>query len=102
MNQMMREYREKRDYIRMKVDTPIELKTNHSHDSFYGVCKDLSGTGMAIEVDQAFALGTELNACLPSHNKSFPPFETIVKVVRASECNNGRYLLGVEIDRVCN
>ena len=100
MNLMMRDYSEKRDYIRMKVDAQIELRTFHPERVLRGICKDLSGTGMAIEVEDAFQPGTELSTCLPSNNESFPPFETIVRVIRCTATANGRFLLGVEIIRV--
>ena len=102
MNLTMRDYSEKRDYIRMKVDTQIELKTVAPERVLYGTCKDLSGTGMAIEVNEAFAVGSQFTTCLPSQNANFPPFETLVNVVRCETRAADRFLLGVEILRVKN
>ncbi|WP_246841129.1 PilZ domain-containing protein [Hahella sp. CCB-MM4] len=96
----MRDYAEKRDFIRMKVDSEITLKDSSSGESFKGICRDLSGTGMSIEVGQPFEAGYELNTSLPSNNEAFPSFDTTVKVLRCSELENERYQLGVEIIKV--
>lgn len=100
MQSIIRDYSEKRDFIRMKIDTTITLNMKDKQKSITGVCKDLSGTGMLIEVDEAIGKGTELQTSLPSNNAAFPALETTVKVVRCSELENGGYLLGTEILKV--
>lgn len=93
----MRDYSEKRDFIRMKVDTQIELASEDGSKRLKGVCKDLSGTGMSIEVSEPFEMGTIFLTSLPSNNEAFPPFETQVKVIRCSQLSEESYMLGVEI-----
>ena len=100
MNSIMRNHSEKRDFIRMKVDTQIELRLTDSEKVLHGICRDLSGTGMAVEVNEEFAEGTQLLACLSSNNSKFPPFEAKVQVIRSSPLANGRFLLGMEIQHV--
>lgn len=102
MNSTMRNHSEKRDFIRMKVDTQIELRVSGSEKVLQGICRDLSGTGMAVEVDEDFAVGTRLLACLSSSNNKFPPFEANVQVIRSSTLANGRYLVGMEIQHVAD
>ncbi len=98
----MRNYAEKRDFIRMKVDTEITLVDAETGQSFKGVCRDLSGTGMSIEVDQYIKENGEYNTSLPSNNEAFPSFDTTVKVVRCTDIGNEKFLLGVEIISVKN
>lgn len=98
----MRNYAEKRDFIRMKVDTEITLTDDKSGRQYQGICRDLSGTGMSIEVDQYFAPECELNTSLPSNNEAFPSFDTTVRVIRCSDIGNEKYELGVEIISVSN
>jgi hypothetical protein len=94
---IIRDYSEKRDFIRMKVDTEILLYIEEPTECIKGICRDLSGTGMLIEIDKYLEEETILNTSLPSSNDTFPSFETAVKVVRCTTIDNGNYMLGVEI-----
>lgn len=97
MNSIIRDYSEKRDFIRMKVDTEITLSYENSDQTIKGICRDLSGTGMLIEVDEPLPEGCELHTALPSNNEAFPSFETKVKVIRCNASENGKFLIGTEI-----
>ncbi|PID41586.1 MAG: pilus assembly protein PilZ [Proteobacteria bacterium] len=92
----MRDFSEKRDFIRMKVDTEISLKDN-SGKTIQAICRDLSGAGMLIVADEKVQEGTELLTSIPSNNQAFPPFDATVKVVRCTRQDNGKYELGTEI-----
>ncbi|MDG9667473.1 MULTISPECIES: PilZ domain-containing protein [unclassified Hahella] len=98
----MRDYSEKRDFIRMKVDSEIVLTIADTGRSLTGVCKDLSGAGMSIEIGEPFAEGAEFQTSLPSSNEAFPSFETIVRVIRCTPVSEDRYVIGVEITKVVN
>ena len=50
-NMTFRNYDEKRDFIRMKMDTEVTLALDETQN-VTGFCRDLSGTGMLIEVGQ--------------------------------------------------
>lgn len=91
----MRDFSEKRDFHRMQVNSEIDVTTKDGR-SFKGVCRDLSGTGMQLYVDQPMAVGDELFTVLPSASEAFPPFETSLKVLRAAPDGNG-FLLGTAI-----
>ncbi|GAA3951558.1 PilZ domain-containing protein [Allohahella marinimesophila] len=101
----MRDYSEKRNFIRMKVDAPIELRRtadeNEDAERIQGICRNLSGTGMEILVDEEIAPGTELYSTMPSNNPSFPSFETRISVLRAHP-HEDKYILGVEITEVAS
>ncbi|MFD2230564.1 PilZ domain-containing protein [Alkalimarinus sediminis] len=97
INSIIRDYSEKRDFIRMKVDTQISLSFENSDLTMTAVCKDLSGTGMLIETDDPLAENSEFHTSLPSSNPAFPAFETKVKVIRCEESDNGKFLIGAEI-----
>ena len=93
----MRNYAEKRDFIRMKVNTSSILTDENSGRQYEGVCRDLSGNGMSIEVDQFFLTDTELNTVLPSNNAAFSSFDTTIRVLRCTEIGNDKFLMGAEI-----
>jgi len=98
MSSSMRDYSEKRDFIRMQVETEIELAYRSDPSrTFKGLCEDLSATGMSVIVAEAIPEGTELQTVLPSQNPEFPPFETYARVVRCDQMEDGRAVLGVEI-----
>lgn len=98
MADTMRDYSEKRDFHRMQVDSGINV-TDPSGNTFQGHCRDLSGTGMQILLDQPMEEGTQLHTILPSSSDQFPSFETVVTVIRCVPEGEG-YLLGTAIAEV--
>lgn len=98
MLETMKDYSEKRDFHRMKMNSEIEL-TDGNGVAFPGICRDLSGTGMQLFVEKAFAEGDEIHTLLPSSSEQFPPFETVCRVLRCEPEGDG-FILGVEIVKV--
>lgn len=96
----MRDYSEKRDFIRMRVNAQLTIRREDNQATLTGICRDLSGTGMLVEVQESIPEGTRLYTSLPSQNDSFPAFESLVTVVRCDPKENGTYLVGVSIDEV--
>ena len=99
MSSIMRSWAEKRNFIRMSVDTPISI-TDTSGAVFQGFCKDLSGTGLSIEVGETVTSGAELQIHLASPNANLPSFDARVRVVRCTPVEGQRFLLGVEIQQI--
>ncbi|MDX1757144.1 MAG: PilZ domain-containing protein [Marinobacter sp.] len=98
MSMTLKDYSEKRDYYRMQVNSEIKI-TDEFGRTTKAVCRDLSGTGMQLQVDDPIEEGAEVHTLLPSHSDQFPPFETISQVVRCTPDGNG-YLLGLSIVQV--
>lgn len=98
MSMSMKDYSEKRDFHRMQVNSEIEI-TDNSGRSFTAICRDLSGTGMLLFVEQALEEGAEIHTLMPSTNDQFPPFETISTVLRCAPDGDG-YLIGTTITKV--
>ncbi|MEQ6885190.1 PilZ domain-containing protein [Salicola sp. Rm-C-2C1-2] len=96
----MRDNSDKRDFIRMNVDTAIELIEDEQGQRMEGRCVDLSATGMAVEMEKELAEGQCLHTSLPSHNPDFPPFETVATVLRSEPLDDGRWRVGLRIDEV--
>ncbi len=94
----MRDYSEKRNFHRMRVNSEIAF-TDNNGESHTGICRDLSGTGMKLQVTRVFAEGTELQTSLPAASEQFPPFETLSTVLRCTPEGDG-YSLGVAIKKV--
>jgi len=98
-NLNIRNYNEKRDFIRMKVETEVTLTLNGTGEQVKAYCRDLSGTGMLIESTQEIKEGTVCTTRLPSNNEAFPALDAKVKVLRCitSEEDEDRFSLGMEI-----
>ena len=59
---MLRDFDEKRDFIRMALDCKIQCKDLASGETFYGHAHDLSGKGLSFDVDREFAPGARRGA----------------------------------------
>ena len=95
MTQSDRNYSEKRDFIRMHVDTPISLSKDGQ--SFPGTCLDLSSTGMQVEASASLQLGDRVRVFIPSEHKELKGLDAETEVVRAEALADGRQSLGLAI-----
>jgi len=87
-------YEEKRDFIRMRVESPLTLKLPDK--TIECLCVDLSGTGMCIETKEKLNIGDEVDAFLPSYQNQFAPLSAKIRINRCSEEKNTNYY-GAEI-----
>lgn len=90
---------DKRNFFRMLVNTEaqIMLLDSEAGRMIDGTCRDLSATGMAVEIDEPLEVNTELKVKIASSNNSVPTLDAIAKVVRCSEIEEDEYLLGLEV-----
>jgi hypothetical protein len=92
-----RTWDEKRDFIRMRVDTEVTLAVDNSDIKVNGYCRDLSGTGMLIEVEEELTAGSTCRTTLPSTNEALPALDAKVKVIRCTRIDETTYQIGTEI-----
>lgn len=102
MSLASRAYSEKRNFIRMRIDSPVEIELTTNHSNFTGVCTDLSGGGMSVEVNKALPIGTELTISLASSHGHNPMLRAKAHVARLSSGPNETCILGLEIDQLLN
>ncbi len=93
----VRDYDEKREHIRMKLDTPIQVKLE-TGNYIEGTCLDLSVNGMQFELDRAIEAGECIEACIPSGMGKVPDLFSKATVVRTTRIDSDRYLHGVQIE----
>lgn len=88
---------DKRNYFRMMVNTDVQMLINDPEcgRTLTGICRDLSATGMAVEVDEPLEMGTLLHLRLESTNSSVAPLDAHAKVVRCSQEGDDLYQLGL-------
>ena len=97
MDRINRNYNEKRNFIRMKIDTPADVVIENKGQQLQAICKDLSGGGMLIESPETLEIGLELTIKLSSHHLNSPMLKARAVVARVKESRNGKYILGLEI-----
>lgn len=61
-----RDYSEKRDYIRMRVDAEVTLI--HQGQVIPAVCIDLSSSGMQVQAPRSFKVGDQLSVRIDSEH----------------------------------
>ncbi|MBT1449717.1 PilZ domain-containing protein [Glaciecola sp. XM2] len=96
-------YDDKRNFYRMMVNSPCEvsLSDNPSATPFAAVCRDISATGMSLEVElSSLELGTLLDITIDSSNDQIPSLEAKAKVVRCDASGDNACLIGVEISEM--
>lgn len=94
-----RSYAEKRDFIRMAVDCPVQYTLLGETEVYWGTARDLSGGGLLLETDTAWPLGTVLWLKLVPGAARIPPLEAEGEVVRVDP-REGGFNLGISITGV--
>ena len=73
-----RMYDEKRNFIRMRVDTVISFTRLEGKERYEGRCRNLSGAGMLLETDKKLTIGDRLKVTVPSEGPNFAPLDAMV------------------------
>lgn len=95
MTQSDRYYSEKRDFIRMQVETDISLIQDGQRYS--GVCLDLSSTGMQVVAKTSLQMGDRVQVHIPSPHSELKGLDAETEVVRVGVHEDGRQTLGLAI-----
>jgi len=94
---MMLNRSDNRHFYRMMVNADIKLMINDPEAArvIDGICRDLSASGMAVEVDEPLEMGTLIRVRLESPNASVAPLDATAKVMRCSQESEDCYNLGL-------
>ena len=98
MSQTSRDYSEKRDFIRMRVDADVSLI--HQGDQVPAICIDLSSSGMQVQAPRLFKVGDRLQVRLDSDHTALKGLEADTEVVWVREQDDGKQKLGLTILRM--
>lgn len=95
MSQSDRDYEEKRDYIRMRLETQVTL--HHGGQAIPALCRDLSSTGMQLEAQCKVQIGDKVRVSIPSGHDALKGLEAEAQVVRVADEDDGRQILGLAV-----
>lgn len=96
MSNNERNFDEKRDFIRMRVDSQAIIHLDGQSQE--AVCVDLSSNGMQLKTQAPVSLHQHLEVEIVSQHSQLPSLKASVEVVRIDEAADGQgNLLGLTI-----
>ncbi|WP_419810739.1 PilZ domain-containing protein [Bacterioplanoides sp.] len=97
MSNTARNFQEKRDYIRMQVDTPATL-TLENGEVHQMTCIDLSSSGVQLRSKDTVPANSKGELKVASGGGTTPALHASVTVCRIQEIQSGEYRIGLSID----
>jgi len=98
----MKNFEDKRDFYRMMLNSEVivTIIDDETNSQITATCRDLSATGMAIEMEHPLAMSTHVKIKLDSASELVQALDMRGRVVRIEEECEGCYLVGVSIDEL--
>lgn len=96
-------YDDKRNFYRMMINSPCQvvLVENASTGPLSAICRDISATGMSLEIESsAIEIGAPLEITIDSNNDQIPSLVAKAKVIRCDQQSESQVLVGVEISEM--
>lgn len=93
---------DKRNFYRMMLNSEVVVTIidDEANSQITATCRDLSATGMAIEVEHPLAMSTHVKVKLDSPSEQLQSLDMRGKVVRIDEEGEGCYLIGIAIEEL--
>ncbi|MBL4867650.1 MAG: PilZ domain-containing protein [Pseudomonadales bacterium] len=96
-----RTFDEKRNFIRMRMDTMITYTYLNKTERYDGRCINLSGAGMLLQTDKKLKVGDKLELIVPSDTAEFSSLNASAEVMRVSALpDQHKFEVGVIIKRI--
>ena len=93
---------DKRNFYRMMLNSEVTVTIidDESNSLIKATCRDVSATGMAIEVDHPLAMSTCVKIKVDSSSEQIQSLDIRGRVVRIDEEYAGIYLIGIAIEEL--
>jgi len=93
---------DKRNFYRMMLNSEVVVTIidDEANSQVTATCRDLSATGMAIEVEHPIAMSTHVKIKLDSSSEQVQSLDIRGRVVRIDEECEGCYLIGIAIEEL--
>ncbi len=95
MSSIDRSYSEKRDFIRMRVETSVIV--HYAGQEIAARCLDLSSTGMQLEANSTLTEGSKVRVHIPSDHPELKGLDVEAEIVRAITFEDGHQELGLTV-----
>lgn len=92
-------YKEKRDFVRVKIDIPHEITLTGKLGTFTALCRDISDGGLQIEMRQSPRIDDGLEVHIVSSYSQAPELRAHTQVVRIIPSEKG-FIVGLKITEV--
>lgn len=98
----MKNFEDKRDFYRMMLNSEVivTIIDDETNSQITATCRDLSATGMAIEMEHPLAMSTHVKIKLDSASELVQALDMRGRVVRIEEECEGCYLVGISIEEL--
>jgi len=95
-------YDDKRNFYRMMLNSEVTVTIidDEANSKTLATCRDLSATGIAIEMTHPLEMNTAVRISVQSANSAVQPLDAKGKVVRVKEESANCYLIGVNITEI--
>ena len=94
------EFAEKRDFIRMFINAPIDIAITGTDEWFQGKGNDLSGSGISFTTDHELNEGDSIDVKLHPITPVTPPLEAIVSVIRCNNDDSEGFSISTKIEKI--
>lgn len=84
----------------LNSEVSITVIDDEANSQITATCRDLSATGMAIEMEHPLAISTHVKVKLDSSSEQLQSLDMRGKVVRIDEEHEGCYLVGIYIEEL--
>ncbi len=93
---------DKRNFYRMMLNSEVTLTIidDEANSQITATCRDLSATGIAIELSHPLEMGTHVRVKIASANSAVQSLDANGKVVRIDEESAECYLIGILIEEI--
>ncbi|MBA1202055.1 PilZ domain-containing protein [Pseudomonas capeferrum] len=95
MQQPPPNYSEKRDFIRMRIDTEVTLL--HADQVVAALCLDLSSSGMQVQAPRQYQVGDRIEARIDSDHPALSGLHASTEVVWIADQPNDQQKFGLRI-----
>ena len=91
--------REKRNFIRMDINTEVTFKVHGTNEEFKGKCKNLSHTGLQFSTLKTLKEGSELDVTIHAAAGVVPqrPLKAVLSVKRVIKNTDNEYLVSGDL-----
>ena len=93
-------YAEKRDFIRMFINTPVDYALADSDDWKSAIGINLSGGGLSFSTEGTLSEGDKVDIKLQPISPITPALEAKVTVIRVEAFEDGKNIISTKINRI--